>query len=344
MTRRYKIGLLLVCVAICVAYWAIDRVDRFYYDFGVELTYKGRAVAIKRTIACIRSHRAPATGRSQEAVAERLDDGSGIIVIIPSLCEAETWPLSPHYVPQIFWTENAESHDLLEGYFSEELLRSGKGRITLVSVFAKRSSVWAFGRDKSDFTLLAGDPSNDLTRQYNGSGIEYFGLLARVIQPEQWEQVPEISNALSQSTTDGNLPLNPYLPFNKSFPLITHWVEILGGAPQVSVRTENRDALDAIVPLRWEGAEFQPDESLRGLALLYPADRVRPDNMEVSDRNSPGITRIIAAADATGSTSPKWPMSFDSAHCKAADSNLCYSSHSRRVVEIQLISFFLVQP
>src|SRR5262245_43767692 len=93
-------GVAMICLA-ALAWLAWSRLSEavnpaFYYEFGVEVSYKGRPLTISRVVECVQPgvdrRTFPATGRSQEAMAEQLEDGSGLIVIIPSLCDAEAWP------------------------------------------------------------------------------------------------------------------------------------------------------------------------------------------------------------------------------------------------------------
>ena len=349
MKQRLFVAAIVVAGAFIiggyVAYRYFSQPPRSYFEFGASLVYNGQRFELSRTIACIAGsgHGGPATGRSQEAIAERLSDGSGILVMVPSLCDPEAWPLSERYVPQILWTANAEQPDVLEAYMSEELLRSANSRLTLKSVYARPSTAQKYDENPKDFTFLSKDPSGDPYREYHGPGLQYFGFIGRLVDSNQWHQVPEIAAALTKQQVPGNIPSDHYLPFNQYFPLVTNLVEILGGAPQTEKRIANKIALDDAVALRWDGQTFTPDEQRRGVVLLYRVDRVPPTNMEVSDKNSPGFTRIIMRADQQGSTSPRWPMKLGAARCDAADSIYCYEPQSGNVLELQLVTIFLVK-
>lgn len=338
--KRWKFALVAVILtALYFGYRSFEETRRFYYEFGVDVTYANQQISIARTVACIpprfAADRTPTSGRSQTAIAEKLGDGSGLIVIIPALCESEAWPLPPRFVPQILWTENADHPEYFEAYLSEDVVRSGKARIKLEKVHASVSSARRLAENRPDFATISTSPFDDRFRSNDTPGIELEALIARAVTFDEWKDVPEIADYLSTVTMSGSLPPNRQIPFDLYFPTDTNWVDIVGGAAQLTARESHKVALDEVFPLRWVEGMFQPDWALKGIALMYPVDKIPTLNMQVSDARSPGVRMIIPRGAQTDFAYPRWPLIVGMTRCEAAGATQCYDLPSRQVLEIE---------
>jgi len=95
--------------------------------------------------------------------------------------------------------------------------------------------------------------------------------------------------------------------------------------------------------LRWSDGVFRPDPELRGIALLYAVDKVPPENMQVSDRNSPGVRVLIPVPGQADSFAPRWPMALGATRCKARDWAYCYDPASGAIARLQALEVYLFE-
>jgi hypothetical protein len=328
-----------------------DGGSTFYYEFGIELSYKTRPLTIRRVIECLEpnvAHRTfPATGRSQEAIAEKLEDGSGLIAIIPNLCDHEAWPLSPAYVPLLFWTATTSNPQLLEGYLSEDLLKSGKARITLLRVFARPTTKEHFVGAARDFTLFSSSGRGDVFRAYSTRGMEYMGLTARVVPRDEWARIPELAPKLSKIKAAGIVPSELLGPISEHFPFAYDWDTLspnpkTGWPRNTAIR---RDALDKAVSLRWAEKAFEIAPELRGTVLIYPVDKIPTLNLIVAERN--GVT-VITKPWRTDpnyfvpkSEAITWPLRIDATSLEVGSGTVYFDPASGRLLATGEVGFFL---
>jgi hypothetical protein len=250
-----------------------------YFEFGVDLIYSGKPVSVRRVVKCIPPfvdrRTFPAKGRSQEAIAERLSDGSGVIIVVPSMCEPEAWPLIDNYVPLIIWTNNANDPQELELYLSEQLLRSGHARVTLNRAYASKADAKDFVGTKNDFILFSGEDRGDVFRKYTGPSTFFNGLVARFDGFDEWSKIPGLATELSSIHSPRRLlyPVSKDVALN--FPAVIDFLKMKGGNTTRKMYDNQsvRSAFDNATPLRWRNDAFFPDTGHPGIAVLYPSSQ-----------------------------------------------------------------------
>lgn len=347
--RGWGIG----AVALAALTWQIwvRAEPSFYYEFGVDLSYDGQPLTISRVVECVPPNVGrrtfPAMGRSQEAIAEQLADGSGLIVVIPSLCDPETWPLSPEYVPLILWTEEIENPQLLEAYLSEALLRSGNARITLHKAFARQSSSVNFVGASRDFVLFAYSSLGDVFRDYHTKGKRYVGLTARTIARDEWMKEPRLVSALSAVETPGPIPRGISDTLNQKFPYGYDWFT-LNPNPKNNMprrRPTRQEALDKQTPLRWIDSAFESDMTHPGIALVYPVDKIPTINLVVAERHGVTVITRPQPSDANyeepKSLATTWPMRVHSTTLEIGANHIYFEPTSQTIFAIQQVDFTL---
>jgi hypothetical protein len=340
--------LVLVMLGLCSSQAiAEDPSPSFFYEFGVEVVYRGKPLKISRVVECVQpmaeQRTFPATGRSQEAIAERLDDGSGLIVDIPSLCDV--WPLSPDYVPLIFWTDNAETHEVLETYLSEPVLRSGKARITLKSVFARSASQTEFAGTSKDFVLFGLERSGGVFRDFHTKGSKFIGFSARVLSQKEWMQVPSAAAVLPTVKTPGMLPREAQ-QVGRYFPSKYDWDSLV--VQGWRNRPYIREALDNSIALRWVNDAFELDRSLQGRALVYAVRRIPTVNMTVVEREGvlavePRLNRSDPKFSAREDLYPRWRLRVDDQNVEIYSGGAYFEPVSQQIISLQIVSFFLFE-
>jgi hypothetical protein len=112
---------------------------------GVEavLEIDGRQMTISRSVTC-----KPLFGRSnrwspwdvaiawypeQYLVSQRLDDGSGVLIVVPKACNKEALPPSD-FIPTVLWVNSVEHPTLIEAYLDPAGLRQDRFRVTMKSL------------------------------------------------------------------------------------------------------------------------------------------------------------------------------------------------------------------
>ncbi|MBI2253969.1 MAG: hypothetical protein HYU58_05070 [Proteobacteria bacterium] len=350
-------GLLVVLlgvVAVVVVILGIGRISveedkpPTYYEFGTTIVYEGRSLEISRIVECITPNTTqrtfPATGRSREAMAEKLYDGSGLIIVIPNLCDAEAWPVSPSYVPLILWTEDPDDPQVLEGYLAEDLLRSGAARVTLKGVFAKLSSKERFGDASRDFTQFSFSGNHGAFRKFSTAGMRFVGLTARPIARDVWAQVPELAGILPTLDAAKIIPSNLFKSIETHFPF-RFGLDALEPNPSDNwprSAPDRRDALSHAMPLRWSDGAFHIDNQSEGIGFIYPVDKVPTLNMIASDQNSPGVTNIVPRSKGAA-TGPEWPLWTGKAVIEIGAGAIYFDPASQQIIPTQEIGFYLFQ-
>jgi len=197
-----------------------------YYELTANLEVEGKPIEITRVIECLPyfAHRLGNYFQkrwytNQEAMTHRLDDGSGVIVVVPKLCEefadpqpanAPPWKAFPDlpddFVPLILWTANADDPAVLEGYHSFESVERPNSRVRFKGIalrndanlkprkYSEEFGVW----NNAKFGGLVGGQRPRIQRNYRG----YY--LAEVGE-EEWRKVSELNAALKEKIDSGFL-------------------------------------------------------------------------------------------------------------------------------------------
>ncbi|WP_374367184.1 hypothetical protein [Dongia sp.] len=109
----------------------------WFYSIVVDVEVNGTPVHIDRTIECLPRF-ATGTGltptwfRSRFAVSERMRDGSGILVILPDICD--TKEKASGFVPLIIYVDKVDDPRIMDAYFDIEKIKSGAYPIRIKNV------------------------------------------------------------------------------------------------------------------------------------------------------------------------------------------------------------------
>ncbi|WP_299399278.1 hypothetical protein [Pelagibius sp.] len=148
-----------------------------------------------------------------DAMTHRLPDGSGVIVLVPKLCDAfahpqpagaPQWRASPDfpddYVPLIFWTADADNPEVLEGYHSFAALNRPDSRVRFKSISLRNDPTLKPSPSPNEFGVMStaryvGNPEGHRPKR----DLNYTGYYLISADEEDWRTVPELNAALSPS-------------------------------------------------------------------------------------------------------------------------------------------------
>lgn len=197
-----------------------------YFEVTANLEVEGEPIEITRVMECqpYFAHRLDDYFRqrwymSNEAMTHRLPDGSGLIVVIPSICgkfaspqpqDAPAWGAFPDFpddfVPLILWTVDAEHPEVLEGYHSFESLERPEARVIFKNIALRNESSLEPTTYPEEFGFWINAQHGDLfggkrpPRERN-----YLGYYLTSIGEEEWSQVPELKSVLETRQESGFL-------------------------------------------------------------------------------------------------------------------------------------------
>lgn len=196
-----------------------------YYELTANLEVDGESVEIKRVIECkpYFAHRPESRYEKrwytdQEAMTQRLPDGSGVIVVGPRLCnsaahpqpaDAPPWKAFPDlpedYVPLILWTANADNPEMLEGYFSFDSVERPGSRISFKDIALRNNADLEPGSYPEEFGLWVNAKFGGLRggSRPKRSWLNYKGLYLTSLTERQWSKVPALKSALEAMTASG---------------------------------------------------------------------------------------------------------------------------------------------
>lgn len=223
-----------------------------YFQLAVDVEVEGQSVSILRTIECkpkfARSDMSGGLGYSdswyptQYLVSQKLQDGAGIMVVVPRACSLDA-PPSADFVPLILWTQDAGDPQVLEAYYDNARLLGGGLRIRLTR-FELIQNAEPSAPPPEDFTDLLNvftkDPSPDGPRSR-------FVALAALSLPRGQEP-----DELAGASPDGRglriLPQPVRTPGKDTSQLIIETIGRLSGAYHPNLPpdlAERRRLLDA---------------------------------------------------------------------------------------------------
>ncbi|WP_193371164.1 hypothetical protein [Pelagibius marinus] len=197
-----------------------------YFRFTVNLEVAGEPVAIARVIECkpyfahrIEQYFQKRWYMANEAMTHRLPDGSGVIVVVPKLCEdfavrepADGWEwrafpdLPDDFVPMILWTGDADNPQELDAYHSFDSLERPGARVHFRSAELENNPNLA--------PTVAAEEFGSWTNAFFGglrsanrrpSDNNYVGQYLVVVPEADWRSFPELNVALGEVTRSGFL-------------------------------------------------------------------------------------------------------------------------------------------
>ncbi len=191
-----------------------------YFEVTARLEVEGAPVEITRVMECepYFFHRF-GEGYFQkrwymrnDAMTHRLPDGSGVIVLVPKLCDAfahpqpadtPQWRAFPDFpdgfVPLIFWTEDADNPEVLEGYHSFAALNRPGSRVRFKSITLRNDPNLKPSPSPNEFGVMStaiyeGNPEGHRPKV----DLNYAGYYLIAAEEEDWRRVPELDAVLSQ--------------------------------------------------------------------------------------------------------------------------------------------------
>lgn len=198
-----------------------------YYELTANLEVNGEPVEITRVIECkpYFAHRPEAKYEKrwytdQEAMTQRLPDGSGVIVVGPRLCNSAAHPqpadappwrafpdLPEDYVPLILWTADADNPEVLEGYHSFDSLERPGSRIRFKEISLRNSADLEPGDYPEEFGAWVNRKFGGLRsrERQRRKTLNYRGYYVLALERAEWEHVPELRAELNALTTSGFL-------------------------------------------------------------------------------------------------------------------------------------------
>lgn len=278
-----------------------------YFELTADLEVEGEAVEITRVIECqpYFSHQF-AVGyfrkrwyRTNEAMTQRLPDGSGVIVVVPDICnkvarqqppDAPTWRAFPalpdDFVPLILWTPDADNPEVLESHHSFESVERPDARVRFKGIALRNDP-------HLETIVLAGELGTWNSAFYGGYGIgnrpqespNYVGYYLVAIGEAEWRQVPELRSALEGRAESGFLEPELASVVSRHFRTSTDFDQAaIKGNMEVRQRGRYLDSLDK--PARFKFAVldrmrgFQrgdnglvPMADRRGVMAYFPRER-----------------------------------------------------------------------
>ena len=193
-----------------------------YFEVTARLEVEGAPVEITRVMECepYFFHRfgegyfKKRWYMRNDAMTHRLPDGSGVIILVPKLCDAfahpqpadaPQWGAFPDFpdgfVPLVFWTEDADNPEVLEGYHSFAALNRPDARVRFKSITLRNDPTLKPSPSPNEFGVMStalyeGNPEGHRPK----TDLNYTGYYLLAAEKEVWRRVPELDAALSQGT------------------------------------------------------------------------------------------------------------------------------------------------
>ncbi len=197
-----------------------------YYELTAKLEIEGEPVEITRVIECqpyfahrLTDHFQKHWYADQEAMTHRLPDGSGVIIVVPKLCEkfahpqpanAPSWKAFPalpaDFIPLILWTANADNPIVIEGYHSFASLSPAGSRVRFLEIELRNSSQLKARDYSEEFAVLQNAHYGGLRggkRKWKRANFK--GYYLATVGEEDWRKVPELSAAMDGVSESGFL-------------------------------------------------------------------------------------------------------------------------------------------
>lgn len=235
-----------------------------YYELTAQLEVEGKPVEIKRVIECLPyfAHRMGNYFQkrwytNQEAMTHRLPDGSGVIVVVPRLCEEFAYPqpsnappwkafpdLPEDFVPLILWTADADNLEVLEGYHSFESVERVGSRIRFRGIDLKNGSDLEPQVYPEEFGVWANRKFGGLFADVRPKdGLTYVGYYLISIGEDKWRKISELNVGLNDQRESGFLSSSLTSAINENFGTVTDFDQYaIRGSMRVRLRSEyNKD-------------------------------------------------------------------------------------------------------
>lgn len=274
-----------------------------YFELTAELEVEGEPVKITRVVECqpYFYHYDTWYFRKQwymtnSAMTHRLRDGSGVIVVIPEVCErlarpqpanAPPWSaiadLPADFVPLIAWTADADNPDALEVYHSFEALERADARVHFKSIVLRNDSSLQPSDSPDEFGLWI---NADIQSQFKGGQpdhrLNYIGYYLVPIEEKKWREIPELKATLSDMTSSEFLSKDVKSIVNLHFRTSTDYdMHAIGSGLTIRTLSEYRDkkgkkgdfkynVLDEMLGFQRTEAGYVSKPEFKGLITYYP--------------------------------------------------------------------------
>ncbi len=314
--RKGKVALLPVLVLSAIAGLSLfgfanlsgaRQLEPWFFKTIIELVVQTESLHVERVIECTPSmpvgqvsEATPAYYNSRHLISQRLANGSGIMIVAPRVCSANT-PVQRGYDPVVLWTDSADRPSTIEAYYSGEAARAGARKIALTSIKVDAPVERDSNSASLEFLDWSGGASRDPAPK--GERVLFVSAYAFEISATEWSKNERIRAMLLERKTSGAVELNSELMvfLADQFPLPDDvWYRNGGFYPA------KHPSLDAalqrtplrshdVIPIRLEEGRLFADFSSAGTMVFYPIEVARkfirssgPANVEIAGRSVSG--------------------------------------------------------
>jgi hypothetical protein len=251
-----------------------------YIEHLAVLTVDGREMRIHEVLKCVPYNVAEIGNltqkryvQPQKAVTARLDDGSGLVIVLPNMCYKKVGTVSDTLRPVLGWMDSAQAPSMLQLFILPNSAAQSRHHIRLLSF---RSSV-SERNVPVDHSDRFGDwrvRSRDLTsydNRFPENAVAVFGWsVSRAELAKETGQSLPLSDAqvLAIAVKDrAGMSLDRIVPnrFDRIY-------RTLQGEPSSPVLSSMTDALEQerrLIPFRFANGEFAASPEDRGTVIYY---------------------------------------------------------------------------
>lgn len=284
-----------------------------YFELTAKLEVEGTPVEITRVMECEPyfyhqfdvGYFQKRWYMTNDAMTHRLPDGSGVIIVVPTICNAfarpqpvgaPQWRAFPDFpddfVPLIFWTADADNPEILEGYHSFAALNRPDSRVRFRSISLRNNPKLKPSPSPNEFGVMS-------TARYRGNPegyrpkrvLNYTGHYLIAVEEEIWRRVPALDSALSETSAAQFLEPTLRSALNKSVKVNRNDVQYAANGliyPRIAGRSSAADGVrEEGVMHNIYGAKVADDaliaQTAREGVILYYADD--PDGSSTRDES-----------------------------------------------------------
>ena len=283
-----------------------------YFEVTAKLEVEGAPVEITRVMECEPyfyhrvgvGHFMKRWYMGNDAMTHRLPDGSGVIVVVPRLCNRFAYPqpadapqwrafpdLPDDYVPLIFWTADADNPEVLEGYHSFAALNRPDARVRFKSISLRNDPNLKPSASLNEFGVM-----NNAGYQGHPEGhrpkteLNYIGYYLMSVEEEVWRGVAELDAALSQGMESGFLERSLRSALDNG--VRAHGNDVLyavegrfhpsTGGRSLAGGIRREAVMHSIYGASWTNDSLVALTDLEGVILYYRDDETRTPELEDS--------------------------------------------------------------
>lgn len=269
-----------------------------YFEVTVDLEVEGAPVEIARVMECEPYfHHRWGVGHfmkrwymTRDAITHRLPDGSGVIIVVPSLCDefihsqpvsAPPWGAFPDFpegfVPLILWTADADNPETLECYYTFESLDRPTSRVRFKGISLRNGADLEPNTSPDEFGIwnhvryegtAARNAKKRAASHLHYLNRNYIGYYVLALNEGSWRSVPELDAALRRDSQSHFLPSGLQSVLHRQFRLNTDRFNFaIRAIAKARIRAEAPKAGD---PLEDPRIGVYPTKLIEGSLVMQP--------------------------------------------------------------------------